>query len=114
MNISNNNSMFAITQESIDISRILANPEDSIAGASVIFIGTAKDRNKIDTNTDTERISEIYYEAYKKMAEKAISSIEKEVLAKWHAKKFVAIHRIGNVKVNEISVVVAISTDRIS
>jgi molybdopterin synthase catalytic subunit len=70
--------MFAITQEPIDISSILANSEDSSAGATVIFIGSVRDHSDIDkdTNTDAEKVSEIYYEAYEKMAENVLSKIE--------------------------------------
>jgi molybdopterin synthase catalytic subunit len=45
------------------------------------------------------------------MAENTLSEIEDQVLKKWHVKKFIAIHRIGNLKVNEISVAIAISTE---
>jgi molybdopterin synthase catalytic subunit len=90
--------MISITQEPIDISKILVSSEDSSAGATVLFIGSVRDHN------DTKKVSEIYYEAYEKMAENTLSK-------KWHVKKFVAIHRIGNLKVNEISVAIAISTE---
>jgi hypothetical protein len=47
-------------------------------------------------------VSEVYYAAYEKMAENVLSKIEDEVLTKWHAKRFVAIHRISKL-LNEIS-----------
>ena len=97
--------MNAITQEPIDIFTILRSSDDPSAGATVIFIGSVRDHN------DTEKVSEIYYEAYEKMAENVLTEIEDKVLKKWNVKKFSAIHRIGNLKVNEISVAIAISTE---
>jgi|SRR5919199_6212863 molybdopterin synthase catalytic subunit len=97
--------MNAITQEPIDIFTILQSSEDPSAGATVLFIGSVRDHN------NTEKVSEIYYEAYEKMAENVLTEIEDKVLKKWNVKKFSAIHRIGNLKVNEISVAIAISTE---
>ena len=53
----------------------------------------------------------IYYEAYVKMAKNTLTEIESEVLKKWDVKRFVAIHRIGNLLVNEISVAVGVTTE---
>ena len=97
--------MISITQEPIDISKMLVSSEDSSAGATVLFIGSVRDHN------DSKKVSEIYYEAYEKMAENTLLEIEDQVSKKWRVKKFVAIHRIGNLKVNEISVAIAISTE---
>jgi molybdopterin synthase catalytic subunit len=81
--------MISITQEPIDISKILISSEDSSAGATVLFIGSVRDHN------DTKKVSEIYYEAYEKMAENTLSEIEDQVSKKWRVKKFVAIHRLA-------------------
>lgn len=97
--------MISITQEPIDISKILVSSEDSSAGATVLFIGSVRDHN------DSKKVSEIYYEAYEKMAENTLLEIEDQVSKKWCVKKFVAIHRIGNLRVNEISVAIAISAE---
>jgi molybdopterin synthase catalytic subunit len=97
--------MIAITEEPIDVSNILLSSKDPSTGATVLFIGSIRDHN------DTGKVSEVHYEAYQKMAETTLYEIENKVLEKWDVKKFLAIHRIGNLKVNEISVVIAISTE---
>jgi molybdopterin synthase catalytic subunit len=56
-------------------------------------------------------VSGIYYEAYEKMAKNVLLEIENEVLKKWTIRKFIAIHRIGILKVNEISVAIAVATE---
>jgi molybdopterin synthase catalytic subunit len=57
-----------------------------------------------------ERVSGIYYEAYEKMARKTLEEIETEVHKNWNVRKFIAIHRIGSLRVNEISVAIAVTT----
>ena len=97
--------MIAITEEPIDVSNVLLGSKDPSAGATVLFIGSIRDHN------DKRKVSEVQYEVYKKMAETTLSEIEYKVLKKWDVKKFLAIHRMGNLKVNEISVAIAISTE---
>jgi molybdopterin synthase catalytic subunit len=79
--------------------------KDRSAGATVLFTGSVRDHN------EKERVSGIYYEAYLEMAKNVLVEIENEVLRKWHVRKFIAIHRIGSLKVNEISVAIAITTE---
>jgi molybdopterin synthase catalytic subunit len=56
-------------------------------------------------------VSKLYYETYTAMAKNKMAEIEKEVLAKWNIRKFVAIHRTGNLKVGETSVIVGVSSE---
>lgn len=78
---------------------------DNCAGGTVLFIGSVRDHNEDGI------VSEIYYEAYKEMAEKNLAEIEIEARKKWNVKKFVAVHRIGNLKVGEVAVAVASSAE---
>lgn len=97
--------MIDIAKRPIDISQIMADCEDRSAGATVLFTGSVRDHN------DKEKVSGIYYEAYEKMAKNILLEIENEVLKKWNVRKFIAIHRIGSLKVNEISVAIAVATE---
>ena len=95
--------MISITRDPIDLCKILVDAKDRSAGGTVLFIGSVRDHNEKGT------VSEIYYEAYKEMAEDKMAEIENEVRKRWKITKFVAIHRIGNLKVGEPSVAVAVS-----
>jgi len=97
--------MFSISENAIDVELLLENVKDDSAGATVIFLGTVRNHN------DDVAISEIYYEAYVTMAEKAVSKIEAEAVKKWNLKKFAAVHRLGNLKIGEISVAIAVSSE---
>ena len=97
--------MISITEKPIDVNKLLSDVSDESSGASVLFTGTVRDHNK------QEKVSKLYYEAYHEMAKKILQEIENEIHAKWEIKKFVAIHRIGTLKVGEVSVAVAVSAE---
>ena len=97
--------MFSISEEPIDVEGLLANVKDDSAGASILFLGTVRNHN------EGYDVSGIYYEAYIRMAEDAMSKIEAEVIKRWNLKKFAAVHRIGDLKIGEVSVAVAVSSE---
>lgn len=84
---------------------LLTNVEDDSAGATVLFLGTVRNHN------DDYAVSEIYYEAYIRMAEEIMTKIEAEAVKRWNLKKFAAVHRIGNLKIGEVSVAIALSSE---
>ncbi len=45
------------------------------------------------------------------MAEKILQEIENEVNLKWKINRYIAIHRTGTLKVGEVSVAVAVSSE---
>lgn len=97
--------MFSISKHPIDIEMLLANVKDDSAGATVLFLGTVRNHN------DDYAVSEIYYEAYIRMAEEIMTKIEAEAVKRWNIKKFAAVHRIGNLKIGEVSVAIALSSE---
>lgn len=97
--------MFSISKHPIDIEMLLTNVEDDSAGATVLFLGTVRNHN------DDYAVSEIYYEAYIRMAEETMTKIEAEAVKRWNIKKFAAVHRIGNLKIGEVSVAIALSSE---
>ncbi|CUS76854.1 molybdopterin synthase subunit MoaE [Candidatus Kryptonium thompsonii] len=53
-------------------------------------------------------VEKIFYESYISMAEKEIEKIEDEVIKKFGVKRVVIKHRIGEVKVGEVALFVAV------
>ncbi|MDQ3852930.1 MAG: molybdenum cofactor biosynthesis protein MoaE [Thermoproteota archaeon] len=84
---------------------MLANVRDDSVGATVLFLGTVRNHN------DGYTVSGIYYEAYVRMAEEAMAKIEEETIKRWNLKKFAAVHRVGNLKIGEVSVAIAVSSE---
>ena len=97
--------MFSISEDPIDVEGLLANVKDDSAGATVLFLGTIRNHN------EGYDVSAIYYEVYMRMAEEAMAKIEAEAIKRWNLKKFAAMHRIGNLKIGEVSVAVAVSSE---
>jgi molybdopterin synthase catalytic subunit len=79
--------------------------QDNSAGAISVFMGNVRNRGR------SGNVSEIYYEAYSEMAEQKMREIENEAQTKWGIKKLVAIHRIGNIKVGESSIIIGVSSE---
>ena len=84
---------------------LLENVKDDAAGATVLFLGTVRNHN------DDYAVSAIYYEAYIKMAQETMAKIEAEAIKRWNLKKFAAVHRMGNLKIGEVSVAIAVSSE---
>ena len=98
--------MISITHSPIDVSIILENiNDDKSIGATSLFLGSVRGHTE-----KKSPVHAIYYEAYREMAERILSEIEEEAFSLWKITKFVAIHRIGYLNVNDISVVVAVSS----
>lgn len=98
--------MIKITQDPIDVSAVTTSVADDGSGATVLFLGTVRDHSD-----ETSQVSEMYYEAYTEMAEEAMKQIETEATKRWSLKKFTAIHRIGTMRVGEVSVAIAVSAE---
>jgi molybdopterin synthase catalytic subunit len=84
---------------------LLENVKDDAAGATVLFLGSVRNHN------DDYAVSGIHYEAYIKMAHETMAKIEAEAIKRWNLKKFAVVHRIGNLKIGEVSVAIAVSSE---
>ena len=97
--------LITITEKPIDVDKLLDYVSDQSSGASVLFTGTIRDHNEQD------KVSKLHYEAYQEMAVKILQEIENEIHTKWKINKFIAIHRTGTLKIGEVSVAVAVSSE---
>ena len=77
---------------------------DVAAGGVALFLGTVRDHG------EAGKVVELDYQSYVGLAERNLREIEKEVLRKWPVKKIRIVHRIGRLKLGEVSVAVALST----
>ena len=96
--------MFKITGEVIDTQRVIRAVEAGDAGAIVHFLGTVRN------NTGGRRTLYLEYEAYAPMAEKKMAEIGHEIREKWGLDRVAMIHRVGRVKIGEVSVAVAVAS----
>ena len=72
-------------------------------GAVVLMSGTVRDR------TDGRSVAYLEYQAYEPMAMQVFAQIGLEIRDRWHdTNRVVIYHRIGKLKIGEISVLVAV------
>jgi molybdopterin synthase catalytic subunit len=94
-----------VTRSPIDPGRVLGSVQDPSAGGTVLFLGTIRNRS------EGRQVRGLVYEVYREMAERKMAEIEKKVRAKWPVTKVAMIHRYGRLKVGEVSVAVAVSSE---
>ena len=97
--------LIRITNDELSLQEIMCELEDNSAGAVSIFRGNVRNHGKHGN------VSEIYYEAYREMAEEKMREIENEAQTKWNIKKLVTIHRIGSLKVGETSIIIGVCSE---
>jgi molybdopterin synthase catalytic subunit len=97
--------MISITKDVIDQLKTLDQLKDDSSGAVVFFTGSVRNCSS------KGKVEGIFYEAYEEMVEEILKKIEKEIFENWNIKKFIAIHRLGYLKVGEISVIVGVSSE---
>jgi molybdopterin synthase catalytic subunit len=94
-----------ITSNAISVDKVLNSVRDPSSGAIVLFIGTVRNHN------DGKLVRKILYESYIAMAKKRIEKIESNIKCKWpEIRKVSIVHRIGDLAIGDISVVVCVSS----
>ncbi|HEY4716946.1 MAG TPA: molybdenum cofactor biosynthesis protein MoaE [bacterium] len=93
--------MIKIIEGPIDVNAVIRDATGNECGAVVLFLGTVRNAN------EGKRVREIHYESYKKMSEKRLREIADETRKKWKTKRVSIVHRVGRLKVGEISVAIA-------
>lgn len=74
------------------------------AGAVTVFTGHVREW------TDGVRTLHLSYEAYISMAEKKLAEIGAEIEMKWPGTKVAIAHRVGELHISDIAVVIAVSS----
>ena len=91
-----------LTESALDLASLLAETETAQAGALVVFGGSVRIEN------EGKSVSGIDYSAYAPLAEKALAKIEAECLQRFDILRCRVIHRIGALKLGELSVLVVV------
>ena len=96
--------MFEIIDHEIDIESVTSSVVVPEAGAVATFIGLTRNF------TGDMKVECLQYEAYPSMAIRMMERIGDEARQKFDIRKIAITHRIGDVKVEEASVVIAVSS----
>lgn len=97
------NDNFAITIAPLSLEETYKLANDVGNGAVVVMSGTVRNQ------TDGQAVDYLEYQAYQPMAIAVFKSIAQEIRQQWQdANRIVIHHRVGKLKIGEISVIVAV------
>lgn len=92
-----------ISDTPIDVESLIAQTKDPRMGGTVVFIGTVRNRSEAGS------VDRMLYDAYIPMAEKRMLEVEEEVRKTLPVGKVAMQHRVGELALGDISVVVVAS-----
>ncbi|XP_076165176.1 molybdenum cofactor synthesis 2B isoform X2 [Ptiloglossa arizonensis] len=93
-----------LQREDLNVSGIIESVTSPNCGAVSNFIGITRD------NFENQKVLKLEYEAYEHMALKEMHKICAQIRSRWNVHHIAIYHRLGEVAVSEISVVIAISS----
>jgi len=93
----------AVTTDSLDLLEPFDDLSSHSDGAVLIFQGRVRDTN------DGRAVTRLTYEAYGEMAEKELRSICEEAADRYSIGALRAIHRVGDLALGEVSVVIGVA-----
>src|SRR5438876_12443403 len=96
-------SMIRLSSSEIDYTALTEEVRRPGCGAVVAFLGTVRDL------TDGRVTTALDYEAHPTMTEKKMAEIERETRDRWPIGEILMVHRLGRLKVGQVSVAVAVS-----
>ncbi len=91
-----------VVHEPLELDPLLAQTDSPECGALVVFAGTVRVHN------DGRKVTAINYSAYVPVAEKAMAEIEEETLRRFDITRCEIRHRIGDMQIGDMSVVVVV------
>jgi len=95
--------MIEITGSPIDYAAVTERVRSPRAGAVCTFLGTVREF------TGDQRTVALAYEAYAEMALKKMAELEEQARRRWPIIELALVHRVGDLELGEVSVVVAVS-----
>jgi molybdopterin synthase catalytic subunit len=93
-----------VTENPIDVAKILTQVNSPKAGGIVTFFGMIRDNN------EGRNVLSLEYQAYVKMAEKELLKIASIASAEWDLVNIAVVHRIGRLEVGDMAVMIAVSS----
>ncbi|MFJ6083664.1 molybdenum cofactor biosynthesis protein MoaE [Streptomyces sp. NPDC092369] len=94
--------LIAIRDTALSVDEVFRAVGDSAAGGSTLFVGTVRNH---DGGADVERLG---YSCHPS-AEAEMRRIAEKVVAEYPVRALAAVHRVGDLEVGDIAVVVAVS-----
>jgi molybdopterin synthase catalytic subunit len=99
---------FGITDNPLDLGALVALVSDPAAGAVATFVGTSR-RTSSNAARVEKAVETLWYEAYEPMAVKRLGEIGAEAARRFEVTRVAAWHRVGEVRIGEASIAIAVS-----
>lgn len=96
--------MVEITDNKIDIQKLIEAVSNPGAGAIDVFIGTTRD------TTASKKVLKLEFESHESMAVKELQKIVDQAKRTWPIMEVAVSHRIGEVPIGQEAVVIAVSS----
>jgi molybdopterin synthase catalytic subunit len=96
-------SLLRITADRLDPREALEFVADDAAGGTCLFLGTVRD------HSGDEAVTGLRYEAWEELAARRLGEIAEDMFERWPLRKVALLHRTGDLRVGEISVIVTCS-----
>jgi len=96
--------MIQLADKPISTEAVLDAVRSTAAGAVVLFLGTVREM------TAGRRSESLDYECYEEMAEKKLAELETDARRRWPLVEAAIVHRLGHLRLGEISVAIAVSS----
>ncbi len=93
-----------LTNEPIDLNRLLASTGSAQTGAIAVFLGVTRQV------TGTRRTERLQYEAYPEMALKKLRQLWHRAADRWQLLGGAIVHRLGEVPAGQVSVAIVVAT----
>jgi len=95
--------MVQLTRHPIDLNVLLAEVQDDGSGGVVLFLG------RVRNHSNGQRVTGLSYEAFEEMAEAQLRKIETQARERWPVRALSIHHRLGEMRIGDISVAVAVA-----
>lgn len=97
--------MFAVVHEPIDVAALAARVRTDACGAIVTFAGVVRERAD-----DGDPVTGLSYEAHEAMAAAEFERIATEARERFGACEIAVLHRVGDLRIGEVAVGVAVAS----
>ena len=94
-----------ITDQPLDLERLLDETRNPTCGALVVFEGTVRNRHQ------GQRVARMHYTAYRPLAERVLGELEEHVKRHFGVAECRIVHRVGDMGIGEGSVMIVVRAE---
>ena len=94
-----------ITDQPLDLERLLEETRNPTCGALVVFEGTVRNRHQ------GQKVARMHYTAYRPLAERVLGELEEHIKRHFGVAECRIVHRVGDMGIGEGSVMIVVRAE---